>query len=50
MAALGGKVFLFGGFDDNTAYSDTWQWDGTTWKQLNVVGPPGRYNMRMVAY
>lgn len=38
-----GVVVLFGGgFDPATewCYSDTWEWDGTTWMQRAVIGGP----------
>src|SRR5260370_41274000 len=40
------KTVLFGG---SSAYlSDTWQYDGTSWTQLQVTGPSGRYLAPMV--
>jgi hypothetical protein len=48
MAALNGKVFLFGGFSsggvDNEGLvpNDTWEWDGAAWTNLHVAGPPAR--------
>lgn len=37
------KVVLFGG--TGIGYpSDTWMFDGATWTQLDVSGPPGRYS------
>jgi hypothetical protein len=46
-AGIGGQVILFGGLgkvnDAGTnALGDTWGWDGTSWRQLDVVGPSGR--------
>lgn len=31
MAALGGKVVLFGGLNDTAFFGDTWEWDGVAW-------------------
>lgn len=43
MAALAGKVYLFGGADANGArLGDTWQLDGATWTKLSVSGPSPR--------
>jgi N-acetylneuraminic acid mutarotase len=46
MAALDGVLVLYGGAGGAAAptaeLSDTWTWDGTTWTQLDVMGPPGR--------
>jgi hypothetical protein len=52
MATLNGTVILFdgiGGFD-NSFYllRDTWAWDGSTWTQLDVVGPDPRIHAAMV--
>ena len=41
------RSVLFGGYDGNYL-SDTWQFDGSTWVQLPVAGPPGRYLAPMV--
>lgn len=36
-------VVLFGGrASDLSLLDDTWTWDGSTWRQLSVSGPPGR--------
>lgn len=40
--------FLFGGFDGGNFLSDTWQFDGTAWTQLQVAGPQGRWLAPMV--
>lgn len=40
-----GRAVLFGGlttFTPATVASDTWEWDGTAWKQVATSGPPGR--------
>jgi|SRR5579859_2862197 len=39
IAALGGKVYLFGGVG---AESDTWAYDGTAWTKVSTTGPVGR--------
>jgi N-acetylneuraminic acid mutarotase len=56
MATLNGTVVLFGGYDPSagdavsTLYDgDTWTWDGTTWKELTVVGPSARASSAMAA-
>jgi hypothetical protein len=36
-----GVVLLFGGADASLL-SDLWEWDGTTWTELAVTGPPPR--------
>jgi N-acetylneuraminic acid mutarotase len=45
MAALGGKLVLFGGVNDNyeVMLSDTWTWDGTSWSEYQGSGPSARY-------
>jgi N-acetylneuraminic acid mutarotase len=47
LSPLGAKVVLFGGalaslLGGNAHASDTWEWDGTTWTQRSIAGPPGR--------
>jgi len=48
MAPLDGKVVLFGGAQSDptggasTSLADTWTWDGISWVQVNVTGPPAR--------
>src|SRR5579872_5102508 len=41
-----GNAVLFGGLSESdgsfVCLSDTWTFDGTSWTQLNVTGPPGR--------
>ncbi|HEX5051749.1 MAG TPA: kelch repeat-containing protein [Planctomycetota bacterium] len=48
---VNGKVLLFGGNDGVAPHlNDTWQWDGTTWTQLNPAHvPPVRQQHLMVA-
>src|SRR5437773_313852 len=38
------RVVLFGGYDGSEPpLADTWEWDGSTWKQRNPAqSPPGR--------
>jgi Kelch motif protein len=47
MAALGGKLVLFGGLGKSALYNDTWLWDGTAWTELMVPGPPARFSHAM---
>jgi N-acetylneuraminic acid mutarotase len=47
MAGLGGKVILFGGQGESGTLGDTWQWDGTSWTQLNIPGPTPRFGHEM---
>ncbi len=51
MATLGDKVFLFGGRSQGysedggfevTSFGDTWSFDGSTWSQVNALGPGAR--------
>jgi hypothetical protein len=37
---------LFGG-DGPTFFTDTWEWDGASWLERNVAGPPPRYQHAM---
>lgn len=40
--AATGKIVLFGGYNDNPnhiAFTDTWTWNGETWKKLPHTGP-----------
>ena len=57
VAALGGKVIWFGGggyldgFSSGFKYSSaTWQWGGSAWTELAVIGPSGRQSHGMVAW
>ena len=43
---LAHSVVLFGG-DGPTFFTDTWEWDGTSWRQRTVNGPPPRYEHAM---
>lgn len=39
------RTVLFGGNVDPEAFAgttDTWEWDGTTWRQIQVLGPSAR--------
>ena len=50
MAALGGKVILFGGLSGNYPASDTWAFDGSTWAEISdyYSAPPPRWTASMV--
>jgi hypothetical protein len=37
-----GTTVLFGGADAASVRGDTWTWDGTRWRQLQISGPPAR--------
>jgi hypothetical protein len=41
-----GRMVLFGGYsltrDGKHQFGDTWEWDGTNWRQLKVTGPSPR--------
>ncbi len=37
-----GVTVLFGGLRYPNVFDDTWEWDGTTWTQLAIPGPPPR--------
>jgi len=39
---------LFGGADGLNYFGDTWQFNGSSWTQLQVAGPSGRYLGPMV--
>lgn len=41
------KVVLFGGYDGTTTFSDTWEYNGTTWTPVTGAAPPGRFNAGM---
>jgi hypothetical protein len=46
---LRNRVVLFGGTDQLGNFpGDTWEWDGATWTQVNLVGPSPRVWHRMV--
>jgi hypothetical protein len=48
-----GKILLYGGFDGLntvTAYSDTWEWNGTAWNKLNPANSPGQRLGHAMAY
>lgn len=44
----GEGMLLFGGYDrrEGTTYADTWRRQGGRWTQLEVAGPPGRWDHR----
>src|SRR5262245_29444901 len=48
--AASGKVILFGGERSVSARArlgDTWEWDGATWRRLDVTGPSPRMDAVM---
>ncbi|HEY1690805.1 MAG TPA: hypothetical protein VGG39_01505 [Polyangiaceae bacterium] len=53
MATLGDEAILFGGKNESiavrggTMFGDTWTWDGSRWKQLDVQGPSARAGASM---
>ena len=47
MATLGGKVVLFGGTSGAQVFDETWEWDGQSWSQRHVTGPPARVAHQM---
>jgi N-acetylneuraminic acid mutarotase len=54
MATYGNKVVLFGGFEGELILgaprrSDTWEWDGATWKERKISGPAPRSHHAMAA-
>jgi N-acetylneuraminic acid mutarotase len=52
MAALNGKLYLFGGEQDaNHILNDTWSWDGVSWTQLDFsTPPPPRFHAGMTTF
>lgn len=38
--AAAGRVVMFGGRNNGSFYSDTWQWTGKTWKTVLAATPP----------
>lgn len=44
-----GRLVLFGGNYDTGNRGDTWEWDGSRWYPINVVGPVAR-NSHAMAY
>ncbi|MES2305124.1 MAG: kelch repeat-containing protein [Gemmatimonadota bacterium] len=46
-----GRVVLYGGAavldPEASALDDTWEWDGTTWREIRVRGPGGRNHHAM---
>jgi hypothetical protein len=44
-----GELLVFGGTRDNIGWlADTWIWDGTAWRAVDVPGPPARSDAAMV--
>ena len=42
------RFVLFGGIQSSTYLSDTWEWDGTTWRQISTpTSPVGLYGFGM---
>lgn len=35
-----GTIILFGGTNDATCYSDTWEWNGRSWRFITIAQPP----------
>jgi hypothetical protein len=35
-----GTIILFGGKNDSTCYSDTWEWNGRSWRFITIAQPP----------
>jgi hypothetical protein len=50
LAAIGGKLVLFGGLGSDGVLADTWEWDGSDWVQRNVSGPAARQRHAMAAH
>lgn len=49
-ASVSGKVVLFGGASDSGIFDDTWTFDGSAWRQVQVSSPPpARYAASMAA-
>lgn len=44
----GRRVILFGGVSGTTRHADTWDWDGSAWRNLGLTGPGARSEARMV--
>jgi len=45
-----GQVVMFGGGDANTAFNDTWVWDGTNWTQILPATSPPATSSHAMAY
>ena len=45
-----GTLTLMGGRRDGTAFNDIWQFDGTSWRELPLVGGPGPIQHGAAAY
>ncbi|MEI7769670.1 MAG: kelch repeat-containing protein [Chloroflexales bacterium] len=48
-----GRMVIFGGYhlvsgQAPTYYADTWEWDGTTWRQVAESGPAGRMGHSLI--
>ncbi|MBL8765253.1 MAG: hypothetical protein JNM07_13390 [Phycisphaerae bacterium] len=42
------RTVLFGGADRDVVFGDTWEYDGVTWKRIDIPGPPPRAYHSMV--
>ena len=44
-----GRTYIFGGVDgDNTLFGDLWEWDGTSWSEVQTdAGPAPRFSAAM---
>jgi hypothetical protein len=49
-AGLPGRIVLFGGCDGINGFSDTWQFDGTSWTKLDAAGPTRRWDAAIGAW
>ncbi|HSO32847.1 MAG TPA: kelch repeat-containing protein, partial [Labilithrix sp.] len=49
IAAIGGKLVLFGGYSLQGRLTDTWSWDGASWLPLSVTGPSNLGESAMAA-
>src|SRR5438067_2330681 len=45
-----GMTVLFGGFDGNVLYDETWEWDGTSWAKRIPITMPSPRNLHAMAY
>lgn len=47
--AARGETVLFGGYDSQTVFNDTWVWNGSAWSQkMPATSPSARYGFGMV--
>lgn len=45
-----GAAVLYGGESGDTYFSDTWEWNGTSWRLAQTSSPPGRRSHHSMAY